>query len=175
MKWAREAINRLAEMGVVSGKGDGKFAPADNIKREEFVQMIVKAFDLQAGDSEPDFDDVNENDWYFGSVKTAYSLGIVSGISDSEFGTGRFITRQDMAAIIFRTAQKLGKSIGEYPDGAEPFADDTDISDYAKEAVYILRNGKIINGMGDNRFEPRSNATRAQAAVIIYALAEKLM
>ena len=174
VEWAKNAINSLAEKGIVSGKGEGKFAPMDNIKREEFVQMIVKAFNLSGSDTEMQFDDVNADEWYFPSIKTAYSLGIINGIDGNSFGTGRFITRQDMAAIILRTARKLGKTFGNYEEEAEYFADDTDISEYAKEAVYALRNGKIIAGMDGNRFEPKSNATRAQAAVIIYALISNL-
>ena len=172
--WAQNAINNLAKTGVVSGKGDGKFAPMDNIKREEFVQMIVKAFNLYGIDTDLDFEDVKENEWYFGSIKTAYSLGIINGMDGSTFGVGRFITREDMAAIILRTAKKLGKSFGDYSEGTVSFVDDAEIAGYAKEAVYALRNSNIIAGMDGNRFEPKSNATRAQAAVIIYALTENL-
>lgn len=172
--WAKNAINELYKMGIVSGKGEGKFAPMDNIKREEFVQMTVKAFNLQEADAEMQFVDVKENEWYFKSIKTAYSLGIINGMDSNSFGIGEFITRQDMAAIILRTAQKLGKSFGDYAGNTEYFTDDADISGYAKDAVYALRNGKIIAGMDGNRFEPKSNATRAQAAVIIYALTGSL-
>ena len=172
VEWAKTAINKLAERGVVSGKGEGRFAPKDNIKREEFVQMIVKAFALQGTGAEIDFKDIDENGWYYGSVKTAYSLGIINGTGDGNFGIGKLITRQDMAAIILRAAKMLGKNL---PDQGitEYFSDDADIADYAEEAVYTLRNAGIISGLGENRFGPKNNATRAQAAVMIYALYQK--
>ena len=174
VEWAKYAINELAARGVVSGIGDGRFAPMENVTREAFVHMIVKAFDLHGNDTDLSFDDVKENEWYYSSIKIVHSIGIINGMDNNKFGIGQYITRQDMAAIILRTAQKLGKSFEYDPEKAEIFADDTDISDYAKEAVYTLRNGKIISGVGENRFEPKSNATRAQAAVIIYTTVEAL-
>ena len=79
------------------------------------------------------------------------------------------MSRQDMAVVIYRTAEKLGLKIsGE----AESFADSSDISDYAKDAVKALTAKGIINGMGDGTFAPKATVTRAQAAKVIYGLIE---
>jgi len=169
-EWAADAINALAEKGVVSGKAQREFSPMDNIKREEFVRIVVNAFGLTADDAGVDFEDVAEDAWYFNDIKTAYALGIVSGIDENNFGVGNLITRQDMATILCRTAEKTGK---ELTKGSEIFADDEKIAVYAKNAVYTLKNEGIISGMGDNRFEPRANATRAQAAKMIYTMMGK--
>lgn len=170
VSWAVEAINALAEKGVVSGKSSRQFAPMDNIKREEFVKMVVNAFGLTAADGEISFEDVSVDAWYYNDIKTAYSLGIINGADEAHFGTGSLITRQDMAAILYRTAEKLGKEFGK---DNEVFEDDSKIADYAKNAVYSLKYEGIISGMGDGIFAPLENATRAQAAKMIYLMMNK--
>ncbi len=170
VSWAVEAINALAEKGVVSGKSSRQFAPMDNIKREEFVKMVVNAFGLTAADGEISFEDVSADAWYYNDIKTAYSLGIINGADEAHFGTGSLITRQDMAAILYRTAEKLGKEFGK---DNEVFEDDSKIADYAKNAVYSLKYEGIISGMGDGIFAPLENATRAQAAKMIYLMMNK--
>jgi len=170
VSWAQEAINYLAERGVVSGKAERMFVPGDNIKREEFVKMVVNAFELAGEEAEISFADVPEDAWYYNDIKTAYSLGIINGADENHFGTGGLITRQDMAAILFRTAEKLGKEFGK---DDEVFGDDNAIAEYAKNAVYSLKYEGIISGMGDGIFAPLENATRAQAAKMIYLMMNK--
>ena len=161
VEWAREAIEKLCEANVISGTGDGKFEPDREVTREEFVKMLVNAMGFDVTDGNTGFSDVENGAWYENYIKTAVDNGIVSGISENEFGVGEKITRQDMAVMIFR-ALKL-----EENEDSE-FADDADISDYAKTAVYAVKNAGIISGMGDNMFLPKAFATRAQAAQMIY-------
>lgn len=166
-QWAAEAINALAEKGVVAGKGERQFSPMDNIKREEFVRMVVNAFGLEAADGEINFKDVAEDAWYYNDIKIAYTLGIISGTDENNFGTGKLITRQDMAAILYRISEKLEMN---FESDDELFADDDIIAGYAKEAVYVLKHESVVSGMGENRFEPLKNATRAQAAKMIFEM-----
>ena len=161
VEWAREAIEKLCEANVITGTGDGKFEPDREVTREEFVKMLVNAMGFDVTDGNTGFADVENGAWYENYIKTAVDNGIVSGISENEFGVGEKITRQDMALMIFR-ALKL-----EENEDSE-FADDADISDYAKTAVYAVKNAGIISGMGDNMFLPKAFATRAQAAQMIY-------
>ena len=161
-EWAKEAIEELYKKNIVSGVDDKKFEPMRNITREEFVKLVVLAFGFEISEGETGFSDVSSGAWYESYIKTAMDNGIVTGISETEFGVGKNITRQDMAVIIARV--KNMKNV----ENAEPFADDADISDYAKEAVYAMKETGIITGVGDNRFAPKNNATRAQAAKVIY-------
>lgn len=169
VSWAEDAINTLAEKGVVSGKADRMFYPQDNIRREEFVRIAVNAFKLTAEENDMEFEDVDADAWYYNDIKTAYSLGIISGISKDCFGVGEFITRQDMAAILYRTAGILGKT---FDKDEEIFLDHDEISDYAKEAVYSLKKAGVINGMDENIFSPKKNATRAESAQMIFVMTE---
>lgn len=171
VKWAFDAINDLAKKGVIAGRAERQFAPMDNIKREEFVKMIVNAFGFTANDAdEISFNDVSDDAWYYNDIKIAYSLGIINGIDEKHFGAGNLITRQDMATILYRAAEKMGKVFSEE---FSLFSDDANMAEYAKKAVYALKNAGVISGTGDNTFEPNASATRAQAAKMIFEIMQK--
>lgn len=171
VEWAKEAILALADKKIVSGKDEKKFCPQDMITREEFVKIAVGAFGIAEGDAECSFIDISEDKWYYDAVKTAVSANIISGISEEEFGTGMKITRQDICAILYR----IGKSKGfELSASEDIFNDDADISDYAKESVYALKEAGVVSGLGDNIFGAKRNATRAEAAKMIYTMMEVL-
>jgi len=166
-EWAKEAILALAEKGIVSGDGNGSFNPNDNVTREQFVKMIVSAMGIEVKKSKNMFDDVNKDSWYADYVLSAYNEGVVFGVSDTEFGIGSLIKRQDMAVIAYRA---LKSKTLEHTREAVAFADADMIKDYAKEAIEKLYMAGVVNGMGDNCFNPDSTATRAESAMIIYNL-----
>lgn len=170
-EWAETAVNSLYEKGIVNGVGEKLFAPSRNITREEMLTMLLNAFGVSvSGASTDKFADVPANAWYAPYVAKGYELGVTEGISDTMFGSGREITREEASAMALRIATAFGKSF--YADGTV-FADDASISAWAKDAVYALKGAGVINGVGDGSFAPRANCTRAQAAVIIYALINK--
>lgn len=160
--WAKEYIEKLAAAGYVNGKDGKNFRPNDYITREEFVKILVSALGLKADASETIFNDVPANAWYAGYVNVAYKNGIVNGNGAGGFGTGGNITRQDLATMVYRAA----KMKANVPD--DKFADDGEIAEYAKEAVYALNSAGVLNGKGDNKFAPKALATRAEASKIIY-------
>lgn len=162
--WAKASIENLYEKGIISGVGDKTFEPARTITREEFVKLICQAFNLEKADAESRFDDVKSDSWYGEYVMTAVENGIVNGISDSLFGTGMNITREDMAVMIYRALQKSGKT---FTDNASDFADESEFAEYSAEAIKALAASGIVSGMGDNNFAPKSYATRAESAVMI--------
>lgn len=168
--WAVEAIIELAQKGIILGKGDRLFYPNDNITREEFVKIIVKTFFENAEVSDKSFDDVSDGEWYAEFVKKACGEGIINGIGENIFGTGMNITREDMAVIAYRTALKSGKMKESERVSGFIFADDEQISDYAKTAVYALYDAGIINGVSEDEFAAKDYLTRAQAAKIIYGI-----
>ena len=168
--WAVEAIIELAQKGIILGKGDRLFYPNDNITREEFVKIIVKTFFENAEVSDKSFDDVSDGEWYAEFVKKACGEGIINGIGENIFGTGMNITREDMAVIAYRTALKSGKLKESERTSGFIFADDEQISDYAKTAVYALYDAGIINGVSEDEFAAKDYLTRAQAAKIIYGI-----
>lgn len=165
--WAEEAVDELSARGVLSGDGSGRFNPQNYITREEFAKIIVTAFDLYDSTAAAAFDDVPADAWFCGYVASAKASGVVTGISETEFGAGQNITRQDMAVMLKRVLDMTGKASAA---PAAEFSDAGDIADYAKEAVGALSAAGILNGMEDGRFAPRENVTRAQSAKAVYEL-----
>ncbi|MBR5505232.1 MAG: S-layer homology domain-containing protein [Clostridia bacterium] len=163
--WAKEHIAALSADGIINGKGDGEFDPAGKVLREEAVKMIVEAFDITAsGDAA--FDDVSSADWFRGFVLTAKNAGIVNGVSDSSFGAGLSITRQDAAVMLFTALSKKGLA-SAIAGSDSSFADDADIAAYAREAVAYMNSVGAITGYADGTFKPMSTITRAEFAVVL--------
>lgn len=169
VKWAEPYITALYKKGIISGKGSGKYEPFSPLKREELAKLLSVGFNLE-GSNQP-FTDVNENDWFYPYVSALHTEGISNGFEDMSFGVGTNITRQDTVVMIARILEKRGllKKSAEM----ESFADDSDISDYAKEAIYSLRGMGIIKGDDYGRFNPESNITRAEIAKVIYLAIEQ--
>ena len=171
-EWATDAVDALFEKGVVSGVAEKTFAPGREITREEMVAMLIRALgvDVTAAEGELPFTDVDATAWYAPYIKVAFANGYVSGVSETEFGTGRIITREEAATMTNRIAVSMGK---EFSSESEPFSDDSAIAEYAKQHVYALKTAGIISGTGDGSFAPKSNCNRSQAAVIIFTLINK--
>lgn len=168
VEWAKEAILSLYEKGIVSGVGDKLYAPENNVTREQFIVMIMRALNIDATESNSEFSDVKAGAYYEKYVATAKKVGIVNGISENMFGVGKNITRQDLAVMVVNAAKYIEMSL----DGDKniAFSDGETISDYAKDAVESLVKNGAINGFSDNTFRPKNNCTRAQAAKIIYEI-----
>lgn len=164
VEWAKDAIEFLAECGIVNGKRDGIFAPNDNVTRAEFIKMVVTALGVSGDTESMTFTDVPEDAWYLKYVAAAQNNGIVLGDESGAFYPEANITRQDMAVILYRAAKV------ERSRATLAFTDSDKISDYATDAVTYLSANGIINGFEDGSFGPLQNATRAQTAVIIYRL-----
>lgn len=162
--WAGKQILKLYEMGVVCGDGSGTFRPNDSITREEFVKMVVSAFNID-GDNRAEFTDTDNNAWYSPYIGKAVSSGIINGMGNGEFGVGKNISREDMAVIVYRilSANNTVREKNAYIS----FDDSGEISTYALSAVSTLTREGILNGVGDNKFAPKSTATRAMVAVMI--------
>ena len=165
-------VQAYYEKGIVSGVGNGNFEPGRTIKREEFAKLLCEAFGYEQSNNKCHFEDVLPGSWCEKYVMTAYDMGVVNGMSDTFFGTGQNITRQDMVTMIYRA---LAESDIEFSKTNEDFKDFYDVSEYAKEAVGKLSAEGIVNGVGNGEFSPKTNATRAEAAVIIARVTERFL
>ena len=102
--------------------------------------------------------------WYSGYVAAAVKNGIAFGKDETTFGIGELITREQIAAMCARI---IGKTSDEL---TEDFADSDDISEYAKDGVMLMKKLGVIKGNESGEFKPKSYATRAEAAQIIYGI-----
>ncbi len=169
--WYYEAVKTLTSKGIVSGDGTGYFYPTNNVTREQFVKMILEAIEVEVKAGTHSFGDVEGGAWYEDYIATAVSNGIVNGVGGGNFGVGTNITRQDMAVLIGRVLTY--KNIEVAKEEVEPFADASEVADYAKEAVANMKAIGLIQGYNNN-YNPKDNLTRAEAATVIASLLELL-
>ncbi len=167
-EWAKIYIEALAAREIVAGIGNNKFNPNGNVTRAEFIQMLVKAFELTDSTATTTFKDVKEGAWYHNSIATAQKLGIVKGKTDGNFGVTDLISRQDMAVMLYNTAKVANINLDS--KNVTEFADKADISEYAIEAVESVQKAGIVSGIGNGLYAPKNISTRAEAAKIIYGL-----
>ena len=163
-EWAETAINYLYDKKIVNGKTSRIFAPGDYITRAEFVKMVVPAyFPILSGDGKSIFDDVAEQAWYFNYVNTAWKNNIITGYN-GKFNPDDNITREDIATILFRLCDEK-PIISSFR-----FIDNDNISEYAVDSVYGLYAYGVISGTDNNTFLPKSKATRAETAQMLYKM-----
>ncbi len=158
--WAYKYVKRLYEKNIISGRGDNKFSPDDNVTRGEIVKMICLAAGMDLIIEESIFTDITESDWCKEYVMTAYKNDIVKGKGNDIFGKNDYVTRQDVCVMLYRY-KKLENSAELL------FADSNKVADYAKDAVAKLSQMEIVSGFPNGEFKPDSPCSRAQAAVII--------
>ena len=170
--WAEEYINRLAANGIISGNGNGQFEPERKVTRAEFLKMLLGALDLVSDNAECSFEDVLKTDWSYPYIASAFSQGITSGIDDKNFGKDNLITRQEAAAFMHRGAVRT--FIPMEQNRSSEFSDSDKIAPWAKRSINILFGAGLINGVGDNRFDPDGYTTRAQAAKMVCSLFDLL-
>lgn len=166
--WAEDQIEVLASRNIINGVDDNNYAPNQNISRAAFAKLLVNALNLKAGKNVIKFNDIEEGRWYTQPVETAANLGIVKGSGDN-FNPNGEITREAMAVMIVRALKQVDAK-GDYIAADLSFSDADSISEWAKNEVSIASNKGLVTGVSSTEFAPKENATRAQAAVIIYRL-----
>lgn len=163
------AIQKLAEYGIIGGKGTGTFAPEDTMTRAEFATIVVKALGLNPKDITV-FKDVTKSDWFSGYIGSAYSYGLVSGATPTEFNPNGTITRKEAATLVAKTAKLCGAntemSAAEIRDMLAQFGDYTKVADWAKPSVAYCYSSGILD-QADLDIKPDVNITRCEIAQMI--------
>ena len=118
------------------------------------------------------FTDVKADAYYLPYIEWANKNDIVKGTSDTTFAADQKITREQMAVIMKNYADKMGYSIPKTLE-AVTFADNAQISSWAKDAVKAMQQAGVLSGKTDNRFDPQGNATRAEVATILMRYLER--
>lgn len=172
--WAEQAINIMAAKGIIGGKATDKFSPADNITRAEFAALISRMLkyneDIQGNLT---FSDVKADNWFYKPVLTVCMNGLINGKSSTNFDPNGNITREEMSKII---GLVLAQSSYKKQDKKllTKFSDGSTIASWAEEGAAISIYNGVIQGAND-RFNPKANATRAEAAVMLYRLYDLIM
>lgn len=168
--WAKDAVYTLKNKGIISGINDTEFAPANNIKRGDFILILTRMLGVNNEFTE-NFADVPESAYYYRAIGSAKAAGIAQG-SGENFMPESSITRQDLITLAYRAFLAKGY-ITETDDTAslDAFADKGDISDYAGTAMASMVKAGIIQGSNGN-VNPKGSATRAEVAVMCARLCE---
>lgn len=161
--WAFDSIHYLYWQEIISGDDTGNFYPNNNITRAEMIKMLCNTFGLEPV-NKASFSDVASTDWFYGYAGAAHKSGLLKG-SDGKMNPNDLLTREDMAVLVYRFAQYAGV---EFAPSDVKFADESNISSYATEAIGALNTAGYVNGMGDGTYAPKGNSTRAQVATILY-------
>ena len=162
--WYADAVTYVRDNGLMSGTSDKTFTPGGTMTRGMLVTTLYRMAgspSLENEDLGYPFADVPGDAWYADGVYWARLAGVVGGYSEDQFGPDDPVTREQIAAILWRYAGSPAAESGT------DFADEGSISAYAAQAVDWARANGIVNGVEDNRFLPQSSATRAQVATIL--------
>ncbi|VTR62510.1 Endo-1,4-beta-xylanase A precursor [Actinobacillus pleuropneumoniae] len=168
-EWAREAIEKLAERGIVKGTSieKGTFSPANQVTRADFILMLVNMLDLRA-EIISTFADVKPNDYYYDAVSIAKQLGIASGVNEVNFAPRDSISRQDAMVMLTRALETTG-AIKPSASGStlEGFRDASQIAPYAADSVATMFEYGLVTG-SNGYMKPKSTTSRAEAATFLY-------
>ena len=169
--WFYDAVKFANESGLMNGTSETDFTPNADVTRAMFV-IVLYRMENEPNTSGAQFKDVESEAYYAKAVAWAAANGVVKGISEIEFAPNDNITREQMAAIIQRYAKSKGANISV--SGKTDYTDSTSISNYAKDAVIWVSYNGIMTGNTDGSFAPLDNSTRAEIAVVLQRLIEKL-
>ena len=164
--WFRSAVEYVYENGLMNGTTATTFTPNATTSRGMIVAILWRQAGSPTVDYLMEFNDVAPTAYYGEAVRWAASEGIVGGYGDGRFGPNDTITRQQLAAILYRFAQQQGYDTSARAD-LSGYADLGAVSSYAVEALQWTNAEGLVNGTSATTLSPGGNATRAQAAVIL--------
>lgn len=167
--WAAEAIQAMLDQGIVSGVGDGRFAPDVTVTRAQMAVMLAKALNLE-NMAENSYTDIPDDAWYTDAVLMCTAEKLMLG-SDNAFRPNDSVTREETAAILARAAEFIGIDL-KHSGSQTAFADGAEVSDWAAESVAAMTESGFINGFEDETFRPKSGTTRAQMALLLKNILE---
>lgn len=172
--WFYKGVSYVVENGMMNGVGENQFAPNAPLTREMLAVVLYNMEKQPESTGVNPFADVKADMWYTDAIVWANANGIVAGYDDSTFGLGDSITREQLAAILYRYAQMKGYDVTEKAD-LTGYADSAAISGYAVEAMQWANANGIVNGMTATTLAPQGTATRAQVATMLMNFCENVV
>ena len=170
--WFYGAVQYVYDNDMMNGVSDTSFAPNSNLTRAMMAAVLYNLED-QPTQADSTFTDVVEGSWYADAVNWAAANDIVSGYGDGIFGPNDNITREQMAAILYRYAEYKGYDVSAVGDLSQ-FNDADSVSEWANEVMSWAVGAGLINGMGDGSVAPQGTATRAQVATVLMNFCENI-
>ena len=163
--WYYDAVKFVYDYDLMDGVGNHKFNPDGTLTRAMIAQVLYN-LEGASGAYPSVFTDVADSAWYAKAVNWAAASGIVEGKGNNKFDPNAPITRQEMAAILYRYAVLKGYDVSKV-DSLNGYTDASKVASWAKEAMGWAVENYVINGKGASRLDPTGTATRAQVAQIL--------
>jgi hypothetical protein len=188
--WYYEGVKEAAQYGLFSGDTQGRFNPTNSITRAESVVVltrmlgfegidelstqefneVLKELSRRLGTPLVSFKDVKASDWYGREALILAQMGFVSGVGGGNFGGSRLITRQEIAALIYRISMFIEENEGNELNFSSPsisrYTDMNKVASWAKNSVEWARATGLFSGDDKGRFNPSNNCTRAEFALV---------
>lgn len=165
--WFYNDVKYVYEKGMMAGTAADVFAPNATTTRAMIVTILYRLEGSPAVTGTSSFVDVPAGQWYTDAVNWAAANQIVKGTSATTFAPNDSITREQMAAILYRYAQYKGYDVTKKAD-LSGYSDNSQVSAYAKDALAWANAAKLINGVTNTTLAPQGNATRAQVSAILH-------
>ena len=165
--WYHQALDYVVANGLMNGTGSATFAPYTELSRGMLVTILWRMEEQPVVNYAMTFEDVAADAYYAEAIRWAAANEVVTGHSSSVFGPDEAITREQMAAILYRYAQYQGMEAITLEENLGGFADSGSISAYAVTAMNWAVGQGVINGNGSNMLAPTGTATRAEAAQML--------
>lgn len=165
--WFAADVEYVSAHGLMDGTGNGAFSPYVGTNRAMIVTILWRLEGKPSAGSPLTFQDVPAGQWYTEAVRWAAEKGIVTGYSGDKFGPTDAVTREQMAAILFRYARYKHYNVTARAD-LSAFTDCGKVSSWAAEAMSWANAAGLINGLGDGRLAPQSSAVRCQTAAMLH-------
>lgn len=165
--WFYNDVKYVYEKGMMAGTAADVFAPNATTTRAMIVTILYRLEGSPAVTGTSAFVDVPAGQWYTDAVNWAAANQIVKGTSATTFAPNASITREQMAAILYRYAQYKGYDVTKKAD-LSGYSDNGQVSAYAKDALAWANAAKLINGVTNTTLAPQGNATRAQVSAILH-------
>ena len=170
--WFYDAVAYVYDKGMMEGTTDTTFAPAMNLTRSMIAQVLYNLEERPEAPGAAGFPDVAADAWYADAVNWAAARGIVKGYDTGAFGPEDSVTREQLAAILYRYAQVKGYDTTRGGMAVREFSDSASISDWAQEAMAWAVNAQVLSGKGNGVLDPQGTATRAEVAQMLMNFGE---
>ena len=170
--WHFSAVKYVYENNLMSGTDKG-FEPDAKMTRAMLVSVLFRISGAEKTETDKNFSDVKDGEWYTDGILWAASVGIVSGVGDDSFAPDSGITREQMAVILYNFAKYYnGQNTDISNEKITEFEDFGEVSDYAKEAISWANAEGFISGESESTLNPQNTATRAQIASLLMRYCE---
>lgn len=167
--WAKDSINKLAELGIISGIADRTYGPALPCKRGDFAILINRTLGVKVTSTTKNFyDNENQDKYYYNDVLVGYNAGILSGYGDNNYKPEQYCTREEMAVLIAKSFEWLGNDVTSTDLSVNnKYSDVDNISFWSAPYVAYLTDKGIMNGNTDGTLLPKNYINRAEMAVMM--------